>query len=207
MKNHGIEIKRNENAQNEKRIIRIRGDVKIWRRRMKQQNKKKINIISSFWGRFCLFVQTPFHFDPSAWNWMLYFYACHCENWFTFNGCDSNWNINGYCHQQLTHTHRVLKLKTHFTGMYHGLPFSHLPTPAFTSFCSASFIHHVSFSWSLTIEKTNTIECDLQWRNEPKDLRAILLLKMGEGKMKNKPGDRMKNGKKIILKCQAHCFA
>lgn len=72
---------------------------KLWRG-MKQQKSKKSKKIFVEFGVAFVCIQTPFHFNPSEWNWMLYFCACHWENWFSFNGCDSNWNINGYCRQR-----------------------------------------------------------------------------------------------------------
>lgn len=107
--------------------------------------------------------------------------------------------------------------------MYHSFFFLPPPSAATAAtassasfyFCSAIFIHHVSFSWSLTIEKTNTIECDLQWRNEPKDLRAILivfLLKIGarakwkinQGTERRKIKNKMLNEMSSTLLCIGH---
>lgn len=95
--------KRNKNVheQKDKWIIRIQKDAKIWRS-MKQQNgnfltcgeeKNGRKEMVSFGGRFCLHSTSPASFKSIGMECV--FCACHCENWFTFNGCDSNSNING----------------------------------------------------------------------------------------------------------------
>lgn len=47
-------------------------------RRMKRQKFEKRKYLSSFGVAFVC-APTPLHFDPSEWNWMLYFCACHWE--------------------------------------------------------------------------------------------------------------------------------
>lgn len=106
-------------------------------------NSKNEKIYWVFEGRFCLH-SNFLRFNPLEWNRMLYFCACHWENWFTFNGCDCNWNINGYCHR------RVLKLKTHFTGKYHSFflfSFSFSSTFLFCRFYSSCLILLIFNDW------------------------------------------------------------
>lgn len=47
-------------------------------RRMKRQKFEKRKYLSNFGVAFVC-APTPLHFDPSEWNWMLYFCACHWE--------------------------------------------------------------------------------------------------------------------------------